>query len=157
MTAADPFIERCLQRDRELRDAIRLLDRLLSEVLRTQADPRVQPIVASLKRGYLSLRRKPDAARQRRLEHAITRLPPETLTPVIRAFSIYFKLVNLAEEDFQHRQRRWLAGRGRPLWRGSFDEALRSIRDQGVGLADLLRVLAACHYQPVFTARRLSM
>ena len=152
MTAADPFIERCLRRDRELRDSIRLLDRLLSEVLRTQADPRVQRIVASLKRGYLSLRKRPDPARQRRLEHAITQLPPDILTPVVRAFSIYFKLVNLAEEDFQHRQRRWIAGRGGQLWRGSFDEALRTVRDEGIGLDDLLQVLARCHYQPVFTA-----
>jgi phosphoenolpyruvate carboxylase len=152
LTAADPFIERCLQRDRELRDSIRLLDRLLSEVLRTQADPRVHQVVARLRRGYLGLRKQPDAGRQRGLEQAITQLPPEILTPVIRAFSIYFKLVNLAEEDFQHRQRRWIAGRGGQLWRGSFDEALRAIREQGIGLADLLQVLAQCHYQPVFTA-----
>jgi phosphoenolpyruvate carboxylase len=152
LPATDPFIERCLHHDRALRGSIRLLDRLLSDVLRTQADPRVQRIVAQLKRGYLSLRKRPDAARQRRLEHAIAQLPPEILTPVIRAFSIYFKLVNLAEEDFQHRQRRWIAGRGGQLWRGSFDEALRAIRDEGISLADLLRVLTACHYQPVFTA-----
>ena len=152
MAGADPFIERCLQRDREVRESIRLLDRLLTGVLRTQADPRVQRIVARLKRGYLSLRQRPDAARQRRLEHDITQLPPEILTPVIRAFSIYFKLVNLAEEDFQHRQRRWIAGRGGQLWRGSFDEALRAIRDEGIGLPDLVRVLDRCHYRPVLTA-----
>jgi len=129
-----------------------LLDRLLAEVLRTQAGPKVHWMVARLKRGYLSLRRNPDEARQRRLENAIFRLPPEVLTPVIRAFSIYFKLVNLAEEDFQHRQRRWLAGRGGHLWRGSFDDALRLVRAEGAGLAGLLRVLEHCHYQPVFTA-----
>ena len=148
----DPFVERCLKRDHELRDSIRLLDRLLAEVLRTQAGPKVHWMVARLRRGYASLRRHPDEARQRRLENAIVRLPPDVLTPVIRAFSIYFKLVNLAEEDFQHRQRRWIAGRGGQLWRGSFDDALREIRGQGIGLPGLLRVLDHCHYQPVFTA-----
>jgi phosphoenolpyruvate carboxylase len=149
---ADPFVEECLRRDGELRSRIRLLDRLLGDVLRTQAGPEVHRVVEQLKRGYVALRVRPDEDRQRRLEQAISRLPPEVLTPVIRALSIYFKLVNLAEEEFQHRQRRRVAGRGRQLWRGSFDQAVREIHDQGVGLHALRDLLARCRYQPVFTA-----
>ncbi len=149
---ADPFVEECLRRDGELRSRIRLLDRLLGEVLRTQAGPEVHGMVEQLKRGYVGLRGKPDEKRQRRLEQAITRLPPEVLTPVIRALSIYFKLVNLAEEEFQHRQRRRVAGRGRQLWRGSFDQAIREIHDQGIRLPELRDMLVRCRYQPVFTA-----
>ena len=149
---ADPFVEECLRRDGELRSRIRLLDRLLGDVLRTQGGAEVHGMVERLKRGYVGLRGKPDEVRQRRLEQAITRLPPEVLTPVIRALSIYFKLVNLAEEEFQHRQRRRVAGRGRQLWRGSFDQALREIHEQGIRLPELGNMLARCRYQPVFTA-----
>ena len=149
---SDPFVAECLRHDAELRRAIAGLGRLLGEVVRRQAGDEVYRVVERLRRGYLSLRRRPDAVRRRRLEEAIARLPPDVLTPVVRAFSIYFKLVNLAEEGFQHRQRRRIAGRGAQLWRGSFDQSLREIRAQGVGLDELVVILGKTRYQPVLTA-----
>jgi phosphoenolpyruvate carboxylase len=149
---SDPFVAECLRRDAELRRAIAHLGRLLGEVVRSQAGEEVHRVVERLRRGYVSLRRRPDANRRRRLEEAIARLAPEVLTPVVRALSIYFKLVNIAEEGFQHRQRRRIAGRGAQLWRGSFDQSLREIRAQGLDLGELATVLGQCRYQPVLTA-----
>jgi len=148
----DPFVAECLRHDAELRRTIAGLGRLLGEVVRSQAGDEVHRVVERLRRGYVGLRRRPDALRRRRLEEAIARLSPAVLTPVVRAFSIYFKLVNLAEEGFQHRQRRRIAGRGAQLWRGSFDQSLREIRAQGVGLDELVVILGQARYQPVLTA-----
>ncbi len=62
----------------------------------------------------------------------IAALNPDMLNHVVRAFSAYFTLANIAEENFQHQLRRQQVQSGKPLWRGSFDETLRTLRAAGV-------------------------
>ncbi|MCU7891960.1 MAG: hypothetical protein KZQ78_10250 [Candidatus Thiodiazotropha sp. (ex Ustalcina ferruginea)] len=71
---------------------------------------------------------------------------------MVRAFSIYFVLVNIAEEAFLHRQRRRIAGKGSELWEGSFDHTLRGFRSRGIEPQQLQNILDAAAYIPVFTA-----
>ncbi|HHB12177.1 MAG TPA: phosphoenolpyruvate carboxylase [Chromatiales bacterium] len=58
----------------------------------------------------------------------------------------------MAEEAFQHRQRRVQVSTGKPLWRGSFDDTLRMFHEEGVDIAALQRLLDRARYIPVFTA-----
>jgi phosphoenolpyruvate carboxylase len=138
--------------DKQLRSRVKLLGRLLGNVLVAQAGERVYAAVEALRKGYISLRRREDPVRRRRLEHLIASLDPETLTQVIRAFSAYFSLVNIAEEEFQHRQRRRQVRKGGPLWVGSFDHTLRAFRAQGISAENLQVLLNRIQYTPVFTA-----
>ncbi len=138
--------------DKPLRARVKLLGTLLGHVLRAQAGGRVFAAVESLRRGYISLRQEDNLRKRARLSRLINRLDPETLTHVVRAFSTYFGLVNLAEEGYQHLCRRRLVARGGPLWVGSFDHTLRRFREEGVSAGQLARLLEELRYIPVFTA-----
>ncbi|TVR66967.1 MAG: phosphoenolpyruvate carboxylase [Candidatus Competibacteraceae bacterium] len=140
--------------DQFLRDRVKLLGRILGETLRDREGRHVLDAVETLRQGFTDLRRQPDAApaTRERLMRFITALNPKMLNHVIRAFSAYFSLANLAEESFQHQQRREQVRRGEPLWRGSFDETLRALRAAGVGVTQLQSLLDRLCFTPVFTA-----
>ncbi len=144
-----PDIERG---DRELRRRVKQLGKLLGAVLEAQAGGKVYRAVETLRKGFLNMHGKQDPRRQARMMHAIDKLDPEMLTHVVRAFSIFFSLVNIAEEVHHHQERRRQVRTGGPLWRGSFDEALRWFKDQGVSAAELQSLLDRLLYMPVFTA-----
>jgi phosphoenolpyruvate carboxylase len=148
----DSFITQCLAKDRELRTRVKLLGSLVGDVLRTQVGPEVLALVERLRRGFIALRKKENPTRRRRLIALIARLPAETVTHVIRAFTVYFQVVNIAEEVFHHRQRHLLMSKGNPLWPGSFDHTLRQLRDRGVTPEELQHLLSNLVYYPVFTA-----
>jgi phosphoenolpyruvate carboxylase len=139
--------------DQPLRDRIKLLSRLLGDILRDREGRPVLDAVETLRKGFAELRRQPDDADARaRLTRFIAALNPEILNPVVRAFSTYFNLSNIVEEDFQHQQRREQVRSGAPLWRGSFDETLRSLRAAGVTASQLQTLLNQISFIPVFTA-----
>ena len=148
----DRFVNECIQHDRTLHKRVRFLGALLGQVLRAQAGEETFRVVEQLRRGYIMLRHADDPQLRQQLSSLIETLSPDMLTAVIRAFSIYFSLVNIAEEGFQHRQRRQIAGWGGVLWEGSFDHTLRSLREQGITPRQLQQILDQTHYIPVFTA-----
>ena len=155
MSTKDSFITKCVRRDKDLRGRVRLLGNLLGEVLRTQAGEEVYRVVERLRKGFIRQRAEPDPTRLGRLRRIIEKMRPESLRPVIRAFSIYFQLVNIAEEGFQHRLRRRIAGKAGVaggLWRGSFDHCLRELRAAGITPEELQDLLDEIRYIPVFTA-----
>lgn len=150
----DPFVSACVARDKELRSRVKQLGSLLGQVLKTQVSEEVFRTVERLRKGFIRLRNEPepDDVRFLRLKRMINGLKPDTLRPVIRAFSIYFQLVNIAEESFQHRQRRRVAAKGGVLWKGSFDACLRDMKDAGISFDELQDLLDEILYLPVFTA-----
>ena len=138
--------------DKELRDRVKLFGRLLGEVLHAQAGGQVIKVVETLRKGFVALHKHEDPRRRARLMRLIDRLDPEMLTHVVRAFSVFFSLVNIAEELAQHRMRRHQVRAGGPLWRGSFDETVRWFHARGVSAEDLQQLLDRLVYMPVFTA-----
>jgi phosphoenolpyruvate carboxylase len=148
----DPFSTQCLKHDKELRSRVRLFGYLLGDVIRSQEGREVFDTVEKLRKDFIKLRNKEDPRRRAQLARSIAHLNPEMLAPVVRAFNVYFTLVNIAEEGFQHRQRRALVRSGDNLWPGSFDHTLKGLRDQGIAPSELQRVLDELAYYPVFTA-----
>ncbi len=138
--------------DKTLRARVKLFGNLLGEVIRDQAGGNILDAVETLRRGYISLRKKDNPAKRRRLTRFIEELDADTLNHVVRAFSLYFSLVNIAEEAFQHRQRRMQVRSGGPLWTGSFDSVLREFHQQGVGVERIGEVLEQMAFIPVLTA-----
>ncbi len=138
--------------DKQLRARVKLFGNALGKVLQAQAGSDVLAAVETLRRGYINLRRKDSLRRRLRLTRFIEALDPNTLSHVVRAFSIYFSLANIAEEAFQHRERRRLVRAGGRLWAGSFDAALRDFHAQGVDASQLQTLLDRLAYMPVFTA-----
>ena len=141
-----------LPKDKELRARVRLFADLLGNVIRRLEGDVVFEAVETLRKGYVSLRQREDARLRERMTRCIVHQTPEMTERVIRAFSIYFSLVNIAEEDLFYRWRRAQVSTGEPLWPGSFDRTLRQLHAEGVTAPELERLLAEIHYIPVFTA-----
>ena len=140
--------------DKPLRDRVKLLGRLLGDTLRDREGRHVLDAVETLRRGFIELRRQPEPTpdSRERLMRFIAALNPDMLNHVVRAFSTYFSLANIVEENFQHRQRSEQVRRGKPLWRGSFDETLRTLRADGIDAGQLQTLLNQISFMPVFTA-----
>nr|MBU2748696.1 phosphoenolpyruvate carboxylase [Acidithiobacillus montserratensis] len=145
-------MEKTAINDKALRSRVKLLGNLLGEVLREQAGTRVFNAVEQLRQGYIRLHKKEDARLRERLARFIDALPQDDLVLVIRAFNTYFSLVNIAEEESQHLQRRRLLQKGDGLWTGSFEETFRALQQQGITSGQIQYLLDQTRYLPVFTA-----
>ncbi len=138
--------------DKSLRARVKLFGNLLGNVLEQQAGTEVLKAVEHLRKGFISLRKKESLFKRARLKKYIERIDDQTLNHVIRAFTLYFNLVNIAEESFQHRERRRQVRQGGPLWRGSFDKTIRDFHDHGVTIEQISELFSHTTYMPVFTA-----
>ncbi len=139
-------------KDKALRARVRLFGNLLGEVLREQAGESVFDTVESLRRGFIRLRKSYDENLYRELMDEIQALDAESLNLVVRAYGLYFNLVNIAEEDYSHQFRRRQIRRGLRLWRGSFYDTIRGFQRQGMTPEQLQGLLDRVVYMPVFTA-----
>lgn len=138
--------------DKALRTTVRLLKLMLSRVLKTQSDPKISSIVEQLQRLFAAFQRDGSLARRQQLLDSLKNLPPDILSEVIRAFSMYFSLLNIAEESTNLHQRRREAEKNKHFWRGSFHDTLLNLKQSGVNLAELQTLLNELTYMPVMTA-----
>ena len=138
--------------DKKLRSRVKLLGTLVGNVLKAEAGGRVFNAVETLRKGFISLRVADNPQKRNRLLKIINGLDADTLAHVVRAFSIYFSLVNIAEEAYSHDQRRRSIRKGGPLWNGSFDASFREFRQQGVDAQQLQTLFDSLCYMPVFTS-----
>jgi phosphoenolpyruvate carboxylase len=102
--------------DDHLRAQVKLLGTLLGQVLLQFAGEDVFEAVETLRRGFSELQQQEDQQRRTELMAMIDAMPADKVELVVRAFSSYFKLVNVAEESFAHRNRRRMLSHGMPLW-----------------------------------------
>ncbi|WP_407276425.1 phosphoenolpyruvate carboxylase [Halothiobacillus sp. DCM-1] len=138
--------------DKALRARVRLFGNLLGEVLKEQTGEHVFDTVETLRRGFIRLRQKPSPKLNTRLMTQLRTLDAETLNMVVRAYGLYFNLVNIAEEDFMHQARRRQVRLGLRLWRGSFYDTMREFSKQGMSADAVQSLLNRLVYMPVFTA-----
>ncbi len=139
--------------DKELRSRVKLLGKLIGNVLLKHESPEVFHAVESLRTGFIQLRKRDSEPRRQQLLQLISGLSPGAINQVIRAFAIYFNLVNLAEEDFLHRLRRIsVQEHGSAGWIGSFNHTLEEFREDGVDREQLQQLFDSLRYIPVFTA-----
>src|SRR5436190_15762344 len=143
------------ERDRPLRDDTRLLGRLLGDVLREQTGDSGYERVEAIRQTAIRFRRgvgaEADAARAH-LASLLDGLPVGDVLHVVRAFSYFSHLANIAEDVNQHRRRRddALAGEAPP--RGTLAAALATLERDGVGRETILGWCAAARVSPVLTA-----
>ena len=138
--------------DDDLRGQVKLLGTLLGQVLLEFAGEDVFEAVETLRRGFAELHQQEDQQRRTELMALIDAMPATKVELVLRAFSSYFMLVNVAEESFAHRNRRRMLSHGMPLWEGSFDRTVADLKAQGMSVNTLQAMVKRLHYAPVFTA-----
>jgi len=139
--------------DKELRSRVKLLGKLVGNVLLKHETPEVFHAVESLRTGFIQLRKRDSEAKRKALIRLINGLKPAVISQVVRAFTLYFNLVNIAEEDYLHRLRRnSVQQQGHATWVGSFHHTLEEFKDQGISVAQLQTLCDRLLYKPVFTA-----
>ncbi len=138
--------------DDHLRAQVKLLGTLLGQVLLQFAGEDVFDAVETLRRGFAELHQQEDQQRRTELMAMIDAMPAAKVELVVRAFAGYFKLVNVAEESFAHRNRRRMLSHGMRLWEGWFDRTLADLKAQDMPAGTLQEMVNRLHYAPVFTA-----
>ncbi len=138
--------------DQALARDVELFTTLLGEVLREHSRKRVLVIVERLREGFRQLREREDADLRAKLMKRIEGLDAQTLSEVIRAFTIYFGLVNTAEELNAYLDRMDRISSGERLWVGSLDDTVRQFHAEGVAPENFQSLLEHLVYLPVFTA-----
>ncbi len=97
---------------------VNLLGSLLGQVIAEQAGRDLLDLVERVRKTTIRLRREDDTAERDALAATLAGLDVERAEVVIRAFSLYFRLVNLAEERDRVRtaRRRERSGRDDAAW-----------------------------------------
>ncbi|MCP4390950.1 MAG: phosphoenolpyruvate carboxylase [Gammaproteobacteria bacterium] len=148
-----PAISFHAKSDEQLRSRVKLLGKLIGNVLLKHESPEVFHAVEALRNGFIQLRKRDSEPKRKGLMKLIAGLEPAAINQVIRAFAIYFNLVNIAEEDFLHRLRRAsVQQQGHAAWVGSFNHTIEEFKDQGVDRQQLQALFDSLLYKPVFTA-----
>ncbi len=140
------------KRDKKLRARVKLLGNILGQVIEAQAGKTIYDGVEKLRKGYLKLREEEDHQLRQELIQYIESLDPDELTLIIRAFNLYFSLVNLAEEEHQHHERQSQLRSDGPLWTGSVLETIKEFKKDSLTAEQVETLLDKLCYIPVFTA-----
>ncbi len=138
--------------DKRLRAHVKLLGRLLGNAILKHNGKQVFDAVELLRTGYIKLNTDKDNPIRKKLVKLICDLDTETLEHVIRAFSTYFGLVNLAEELIALQWRERKLDQGGELWAGSFQDTFRELKKDKISANKAQQLLDSISYTPVFTA-----
>jgi phosphoenolpyruvate carboxylase len=142
-------------KDLPLKEDIRLLGRVLGDVLRAQTGDAGYARIETIRQAAIRFRRSTgDATEPLRTELAslLNPLPIGAVLEVVRAFSYFSHLANIAEDVHQNRRRRAHALAGSPPRRGDLADALHRIAEAGVAPEALRRWLDEALVSPVLTA-----
>ncbi|MDB5877855.1 MAG: phosphoenolpyruvate carboxylase [Variovorax sp.] len=137
--------------DQPLIDDIRLLGRILGDVIREQEGEATYALVEKIRTLSVAFRRDADQAADRALKNLLKGLSAVETVRVIRAFTYFSHLANLAEDRHQIR-RRTESDRAGEHQDGSLETALARIRKAGVSPEAVVESLAHSYVSPVLTA-----
>ncbi|HTT10514.1 MAG TPA: phosphoenolpyruvate carboxylase [Burkholderiaceae bacterium] len=134
-----------------LREDIRLLGRVLGDVLKRHEGTELFDIIEEIRQTSTRFRREGKSADARSLDQQLKRLPREATISVVRAFSYFSHLANLAEDQQQIRAQREAKRRGRAA-SGSLAETFARLAQRRIDLGRVRQLLAHACVMPVLTA-----
>ena len=141
-----------LDKDARLGEDIRLVGRLLGDTIRAYEGAGTFDLVEEIRQLAVASRRLEDVASRERLSKTLDSLTTEQAVAVVRAFSYFSLLANIAEDRHHLRRHRDNRRQGSaPLQstlRGLFAEA----RERGTRGEEAVRHLSAIRVHPVLTA-----
>ena len=139
------------QKNRPLVDDIRLLGRILGDVIREQEGQDAFDLVERIRQLSVAYRLKSDAQAGRALDRLLKNLSGDQTVSVIRAFSYFSHLANIAE-DRHHVRRRDHHERQGHLQEGSLAMTMERLAGADIRAADIAQTLAHAYISPVLTA-----
>ncbi len=139
-------------KEEPLRTDIRLLGRLLGDTVREQEGEAVFDIVERVRQTAIRFARDGDPAARAELASLLDPLPRDVTQSVVRAFSYFLQLANIAEDEHHIRRRRAHDLAGSPPREGSLIHALDALTTARVSPAAIADFFAHALVAPVLTA-----
>ena len=137
--------------ERPLVEDIRLLGRILGDVIREQEGAAAFELIEQIRTLSVAFRRDEDHTADKALKKLLKGLTGDQTVSVIRAFTYFSHLANLAE-DRHHIRRRSVHERAGDTQEGSIEVALVRLRWAGITPKTISQTLAKSHVSPVLTA-----
>ena len=138
-------------KNRPLVEDIRLLGRILGDVIREQEGSEAFELIEHIRRLSVAFRLKRDTSAGSALDHLLKNLSTDQTVSVIRAFSYFSHLANIAE-DRHHVRRREVHERKGHLQDGSLAMCFERLAHARIDAADIAKTLAHAYISPVLTA-----
>jgi phosphoenolpyruvate carboxylase len=126
-------------KDHPLFQDIRYLGRLLGDVLREQEGDAVFDVVETIRQTAVRFRREDDNAAVQTLDKKLRSLSPEQTVSVVRAFSYFSHLANIAEDRHRNRRHRIHALAGSAAQPGTIAYALERLVEAGTAATPVLQ------------------
>ncbi|MBV8167451.1 MAG: phosphoenolpyruvate carboxylase, partial [Alphaproteobacteria bacterium] len=139
-------------KDLPLRDDIRRLGRVLGDTVRAQEGDAAFDLVERIRQSSLRFHRDGDEAARRALEAALDGVARDHTIAVIRAFSYFSHLANIAEDQHHIRRTRAHALAGAGAREGSMAYAIARAQANGMSADDLRAFFGSALVCPVLTA-----
>ncbi len=138
-------------RNRPLVEDIRLLGRILGDVIREQEGQDAFALIERVRQLSVGYRLKSDAQAGRALDRLLKNLSGDQTVSVIRAFSYFSHLANIAEDRHQVRLRE-VRERSGELQVGSIALTFERLVAADIRAVDIARTLDHAYISPVLTA-----
>ncbi len=136
-----------------LRDDINLLGNLLGEMLVHQEGQKLFETEERIRKLAIRVRRRPNARDERALQNLLAKLPIASAEKVVRAFSVYFQLVNIAEENQRlRRKRHYESLPGFHPQRGSIEDLVNRLHQAGISFNAVVKHIENLSITLVLTA-----
>ena len=139
-------------KDAPLRDDIRLLGRILGDTLREQEGEATYALIESIRRAAVGFRKTQDERDGEKLEQMLDTLSPEETLLVVRAYSYFSQLSNIAEDLHHNRRRRAHLKAGSKPQEGSLQRVLLNAGAQKVAQTAVQAFFDKALISPVLTA-----
>lgn len=143
--------KRVRPQEQPLVDDIRLLGRLLGEVIREQEGRKAFELIERIRQLSVTFHRHDDDQADKTLKRTLRHLSDEQAVSVIRAFTYFSHLANLAE-DRHYIRRRLYHERAGHQQKGSLAYTFERLAEAGIKRSQVAKTLAQSHVSPVLTA-----
>src|ERR1700736_4547334 len=141
-----------LEEDARLRNDIRLLGRILGDTVRDQEGADVFDLVERIRQTSIRFHRDEDRPARRELELILDSMSISQTVRIVRAFSYFSHLANIAEDQNSIRQMRTRPTAGGAPRSGTLALILAHAHTAGISAADLRKFFASALVSPVLTA-----
>ncbi|MCA1402795.1 phosphoenolpyruvate carboxylase [Bradyrhizobium sp. BRP56] len=139
------------EEDARLRNDIRLLGRVLGDTVRDQEGADVFDLVERIRQTSVRFHRDEDKLARRELEGILDGMSIAETLQIVRAFSYFSHLANIAEDQNNIRQMRSRGPSGAPR-PSTLEQTLVHARQAGISPADLRSFFKSALVSPVLTA-----
>jgi phosphoenolpyruvate carboxylase len=138
--------------DVRLRNDVRLLGRILGDTVRDQEGADVFDVVERIRQTSIRFHRGDDKAARKELELILDSMSVSQTVRIVRAFSYFSHLANIAEDQNNIRRMRENSMADEASRSGTLASTLQHARNAGISASNLRKFFASALVSPVLTA-----